>query len=57
LQIFTNGCRCTNHAAWFTDAYRKALNGAQAAWANKRYHGHRVLSEEILASLDEVGVV
>ncbi|KAJ7938535.1 hypothetical protein B0H13DRAFT_1587601, partial [Mycena leptocephala] len=25
------------------DAYSKGLNGLQAAWAGKRYRGHRVL--------------
>jgi hypothetical protein len=30
------------------DAYRKGLSGAQAAWAAKRYKGHRMVSEHIL---------
>jgi hypothetical protein len=29
-------------------AYRKGLTGAQAAWASKRYKGHRMVSEHIL---------
>ena len=33
------------------DAYRKGLTGAQAAWANKKYRGHRVLPEGILTEL------
>jgi hypothetical protein len=28
------------------------LNGAQAIWANKRYHGHRVLPDSIMNELD-----
>jgi hypothetical protein len=32
-----------------------ALNGKQAAWANKKYCGHRVLpGESILKELDEL---
>ncbi|OJA16043.1 hypothetical protein AZE42_13160 [Rhizopogon vesiculosus] len=27
----------------FMDAYHKGLNGSQAAWAAKKYRGHRVL--------------
>ncbi|KZT64015.1 hypothetical protein DAEQUDRAFT_733158 [Daedalea quercina L-15889] len=37
----------------FMDAYRKGLTGKQALWATKKYHGHRVLPESILAELDE----
>jgi hypothetical protein len=35
------------------DAYHKGLDGKQAAWAAKRYHGHRMVSESILAEYDE----
>lgn len=34
------------------DAYRKGLTGAQAAWAAKKYHGHRTLPHNILAEFD-----
>jgi hypothetical protein len=33
------------------DAYEKHLSGKQAAWAAKKYHGHRVLPESILSEL------
>jgi hypothetical protein len=33
----------------FMGAYRKGLTGKQAAWAAKKYHGHRCVSESILA--------
>jgi len=33
------------------DAYRKGLDGKQAAWASKRYRGHRVLPDTIMADL------
>ncbi|KAJ7126703.1 hypothetical protein C8R44DRAFT_617481 [Mycena epipterygia] len=37
----------------FMDAYRKGLNGLQAAWAGKRYRGHRVLPKNIMALLTD----
>jgi hypothetical protein len=36
------------------DAYEKGLNGKQAAWAAKKYRGHRVLPENLMAELDKV---
>ncbi|KAG0700911.1 hypothetical protein DFH29DRAFT_876281 [Suillus ampliporus] len=41
----------------FMDAYRKGLNGQQAAWAAKLYHGHRVLPEAIMHELDNETIV
>ncbi|KAJ7199471.1 hypothetical protein GGX14DRAFT_373101, partial [Mycena pura] len=32
----------------FMDAYRKGLDGAQAAWAGKKYRGHRGVPKNIL---------
>jgi hypothetical protein len=32
-----------NRSARLMDAYRNGLDGAQAAWANRKYHGHRTL--------------
>ncbi|KAF9508823.1 hypothetical protein BS47DRAFT_1302272 [Hydnum rufescens UP504] len=37
----------------FMDAYRKGLNGVQAAWANKKYRGHRVLPDTLMDDLDK----
>ena len=34
------------------DAYHKGLNGEQAAWAAKKYHGHWVLPSTILEEFD-----
>jgi hypothetical protein len=34
------------------DAYRKGFNGTQAAWAAKKYRGHRVLPDDIMEKLD-----
>ena len=38
------------------DAYRSGLNAKQAAWANKKYRGHRVLPESIMEELDEANI-
>jgi hypothetical protein len=35
------------------EAYRRGLTGKEAAWAQKRYRGHRAIPESILARLDE----
>ena len=41
------------------DAYEKGLNGPgkQAAWASKKYRGHRVLPESIFMELDQANVI
>ena len=33
------------------DAYRKGLDGVQASWANKKYHGHHTLPADIMKKL------
>jgi hypothetical protein len=33
------------------DTYRKGLDGKQAAWALKKYKGHHVFPETIMADL------
>ena len=38
------------------DAYRRGLNGKQAAWAAKKYQSHRVLPNNILEELDQEGI-
>ena len=38
------------------DAYQHGLNGRQAAWANKKYRGHRVLPESIMKELDDSNI-
>jgi hypothetical protein len=35
------------------DAYRQGLTGAEAVWANRKYHGHRVLPESLMIALEE----
>ncbi|KAH9843219.1 uncharacterized protein C8Q71DRAFT_698833 [Rhodofomes roseus] len=44
--------RYHNRSLRFADAYRKGLNGSQAAWANKKYHGHRLIPDTILRHFD-----
>ena len=45
--------RFATHARRFMDAYAKGLKGKGAAWAAKKYRGHRVLPESILREFDE----
>jgi len=37
----------------FIDAYAKGLQGKGAAWAAKKYRGHRILPESILQDFDD----
>ncbi|KAJ7196394.1 hypothetical protein GGX14DRAFT_403342 [Mycena pura] len=43
------GFKFSTRSERFMDAYRKGLDGCQAAWAGKKYRGHRVLPKNILA--------
>ena len=45
--------RFATHAHHFMDAYSKGLKGKGAAWAAKKYCGHRVLPESILREFDD----
>ncbi|KAJ6505133.1 hypothetical protein C8R45DRAFT_923429 [Mycena sanguinolenta] len=45
-----------NRSAKFADAYAKGLNGRQAAWAARKYHGHRIIPESILEELEAAGI-
>ncbi|KAJ6467484.1 hypothetical protein DFH09DRAFT_956164, partial [Mycena vulgaris] len=40
----------------FADAYRHGLDGAQAAWAARKYKGHCVLPPEFLADMRAAGI-
>ncbi|KZT67640.1 hypothetical protein DAEQUDRAFT_672921, partial [Daedalea quercina L-15889] len=40
----------------FMDAYRRGLSGKQAAWASKKYCGHRMLPNGILDDLEKAGI-
>ena len=38
----------SNRSQKFMDAYIKGLNGHQAAWAARKYKGHRVLPDSLM---------
>ncbi|TFK23540.1 hypothetical protein FA15DRAFT_745027 [Coprinopsis marcescibilis] len=42
-----------NRAARFVDAYYQGLNGPEAVWVNKKYHGHRTIPPEIASKLKQ----
>lgn len=42
-----------NCSRQFIDAYGKGLNGQQAAWAARKYRGHRVLPESLMDDLEQ----
>jgi hypothetical protein len=47
----------SHHSKWIAkpdlaQSREKDNNGKQAAWASKKYHGHQVLPESIMADLD-----
>ncbi|OAX31034.1 hypothetical protein K503DRAFT_704361, partial [Rhizopogon vinicolor AM-OR11-026] len=47
----------STHSLRFMDAYRKGLDGKQAAaWASKKFRGHRVLPETIMRDLTDAGL-
>ncbi|KAI0026859.1 hypothetical protein K488DRAFT_58214, partial [Vararia minispora EC-137] len=43
--------RFANRAARYMHAYQEGLSGAQAAWANRRYHSHRQLPPDLIADI------
>jgi len=43
--------RYANRSARFISAYGEGLSGAEAAWANKKYHGHRTLPPDMVAEI------
>lgn len=49
-------CSFSNRTLRFMDAYRRGLNGHQAAWASKQYRGHRTIPETILNELEKAGI-
>ncbi|KAJ7249595.1 hypothetical protein C8J57DRAFT_1047638 [Mycena rebaudengoi] len=40
----------------FADAYRHGLDGAQAAWAARRYKGHRILPPDFRKEMEAAGI-
>ncbi|KAF9501342.1 hypothetical protein BDN71DRAFT_1380070 [Pleurotus eryngii] len=45
-----------SHSCHFMDAYSCGLNSCQAAWAAKKYCGHRILPESILDDLEKSNI-
>jgi hypothetical protein len=43
--------RYANRAARFISAYSQGLSGPEAVWANRKYHGHRILPPSMMAEL------
>jgi hypothetical protein len=48
--------RFANRSACFISAYHQGLSGTQAAWANKKYHGHHVLPPDMVAQVKKTGL-
>ncbi|KAF8226685.1 hypothetical protein L208DRAFT_1300624, partial [Tricholoma matsutake] len=48
--------RYVTRSLCFMDAYRKGLNGKQAAWVAKKYCGHRMIPDSILQDLEKANV-
>ncbi|KAJ3982337.1 hypothetical protein F5890DRAFT_1415953, partial [Lentinula detonsa] len=40
-------------ARHFIDGYNKGLDGKMAAWATRKYRGHRILPEGIMKEFSE----
>jgi len=38
------------------DAYEKGLNGSQAAWAARKYRGHRVLPQTLMDDMEKAKI-
>ena len=51
LHLLKPSVRFANRLAQFIHAYGGGLTGAQAAWANWKYHGHRTLPPELIMSV------
>ncbi|KAF9470849.1 hypothetical protein BDN70DRAFT_998814 [Pholiota conissans] len=49
--------RFANQSRRFMDAYSRGLNGRQAAWASRKYRGHRVLPESLMDELEKAHIV
>ena len=49
--------RFANRSYRFMDAYSRGLNGRQAAWAARKYRGHRVLPHSLMVDLENAHIV
>jgi hypothetical protein len=48
--------RFSNRSLWFMDAYSCGLTGSQAAWAARKYRGHRVLPDTIMNEIEKANL-
>ena len=56
LAVNSSILRYANRSARFISAYDLGLSGAEAAWVNKRYHGHRTLPPIMLTKVQNAQV-
>ena len=47
-------CRFADRSTCFIFMYCHSLSSVQAAWANKKYHGHRILPLDMMALVKEM---
>jgi len=48
--------RFANRSRRFMDAYNKGLDGKQAAWASRKYRGHRVLPASLMDDMEKAKI-
>ena len=56
LSLFNFNSRYANRSARFISGYDQGLSGAEMAWVNKRYHGHRTLPPIMLAQVQQAQI-
>jgi hypothetical protein len=54
--MFWFNSRYANRSARFISGYDQGLSGAEMAWVNKRYHGHRTLPPIMLAHVRQAQI-
>ena len=54
--LLVSMCRFATRLQRFMGSYWQGLNGKQAAWAAKKYGGHRVLPETIMEEIELASV-
>ncbi|KAJ7231855.1 hypothetical protein B0H12DRAFT_968171, partial [Mycena haematopus] len=48
--------RFANRSMRFMDVYRKGLTGSEAAWASRKYPGHRTNPEKLMDDMEAAGL-
>ena len=49
--IYSSFSSYANRSACFISAYSQGLSGGEAAWANRKYHGHQTLPPSMVAKV------